>query len=180
MNDKEKEIANRFGEPDLAGRVITLNEARGYHINYLETGPHIIAKVGGIEKIVHSFFLDRQDLELLYPLADNGIRIYFCKDDAAQDYINLIAVPVGDDDHNDIRTVVAANNSVAIINTLEPCPPICPPAFSENDLNCRKKDGVFYWLRPNDITQDQKTWFSKGSPTPIPIPADKPQEPYEE
>ncbi len=171
MENQKKE----FGMHTLSRR-IPLEEARTSHINYLEHGPHIYAKVGGQEKIVHSFLLNRDNLEALYSLAENGLRLYLCRNDVTKNYINIIAVPVKNDNDNNVRTILS-DGQVAITNTLEPCPNICSLEFSENDLNCRKSEGAFYWLKPNNETEG-KVWFRVLEDAVE--PTDKPEGPYEE
>jgi len=159
-----------------ASQPITLDRAREYHINYLETGPWIEANVGGSVQKVHSFIIERDDLETLHTYGTHGVRLYFCKENAGQAYVNIIAVPVITGGDLDVKSDIGGGYP-PIINTLEPCPNICPPAFTEHDLNCRKKTGGdFYWLKPNHAIGGN-AWFKAND---MSVAHPKPSPPYDE
>lgn len=140
---------------------IDLNEARLRHINYLEQGPHIYVAMGpkpGDEQILHSLRIDQDDLDLLYRNARQGIRLHFCRE--ASGMLNVIAVPVGED--NSLVIDIDPERRVRpIVNTLEPCPTLCPPPFSETSMNCWMTDELPCWVDPND-EQDGRIWFRRG------------------
>lgn len=149
-------------QPPNGGIPITLPEARRRHIGYLQHGPHLFVangkEISGDEKILHSLHINQEDLELLYRNAKNGIRLHLCREDSGM--LNIIAVPVceegqlviDEDPERGIRPIV---------NTLEPCPSLCTPLFSEKNLNCWvSEDGQRTWVDPND-EQDGKIWFVK-------------------
>lgn len=141
---------------------IGLNEARRRHINYLEQGPHVYVtgnlKKPGEEKILHSLCIDQKDLDLLYRSAKGGIRLHFCREDNG--LLNVIAVPIGEDDSL-IIDIDPELRVRPIVNTLEPCPTLCPPMFSETSMNCWAVDEQCAWVDPND-EQEGKIWFRRG------------------
>lgn len=141
---------------------ISLEQARTRHLRYLEHGPHIYTSQDGEQpgdqQIIHSLSLNQEDLDFLYRRAVQGIRLHFCKEESG--FLNIIAVPIGEDGHLDID-VDEETRVRPIINTLEPCPSLCAPLFSETGMNCWEQDGVAYWMDPN-AEQDGKVWFRRG------------------
>lgn len=141
---------------------ISLIQARTRHLRYLEHGPHIYTSMGGEQpedqQIIHSLSLNQEDLDFLYKRAAQGIRLHFCKEESG--FLNIIAVPIGNDGHLDID-IDQDTRIRPIINTLEPCPSLCAPLFSETGMNCWEQDGVCYWMDPNN-PQDGKVWFYRG------------------
>lgn len=148
--------------PSNGGLPIGLSEARRRHISYLENGPHLYVSAGGKEpeeeKILHSLCITQQDLNLLYRNAKQGIRLHLCREDNGM--VNIVVVPIGVD-NNLVIDVDPELRVRPIVNTLEPCPSLCPPLFSETSMNCWIVDNEHVWLDPND-EQGEKVWFRKG------------------
>ncbi|WP_162902976.1 hypothetical protein [Taibaiella koreensis] len=141
---------------------ISLQEARSRHLEYLEHGPYVYTPVEKSMaeelKVLHSFSINQDDLELLYKYAEQGIRLHFCRE--ASGNLNIIAAPIGK--NGELNLGDAGTQKAPIVNTLEPCPSICAPLFSETSLNCWPENEKYYWMDPNDIQED-KMWFCKGA-----------------
>jgi len=162
MNDTQipaQIVMQLTGKTDIP---ISLLHARTRHLRYLEHGPHIYTSTNREQRedqqIIHSLSLNQEDLDFLYKRAVQGIRLHFCREESG--FLNIIAVPIGENGHLDID-IDEDTRMRPIINTLEPCPSLCAPLFSESGLNCWEHEGVYYWMDPNN-PQDDKVWFFKG------------------
>jgi hypothetical protein len=148
--------------PPSSGTPITLMDARSRHLEYLEHGPYIFTsptdEVAGDEKIIHSFSINQDDLELLFANASEGVRLHFCREESGN--LNIIAVPIGKDGELNIKEDTK-KHLFPIVNTLEPCPSLCSKLFSKSSLNAWVENDQYFWLDPND-EQDGKTWFVEG------------------
>lgn len=145
------EIAN-ITVPDIFWHLysdpVTVKYATNHHMDYLNS-KEVIYHPGSTEAL-RSFFLDYEDLKLLYSKADpsTGVRIYLGvnKDGSGKDSINLILVPTDKYKENIL-------NNYEIVNTLSPCPKDCPTQTgagklnSKNDLNydAAGAGGDYHW-----------------------------------
>ncbi|PSK94197.1 hypothetical protein [Taibaiella chishuiensis] len=158
MSKIKKQDKVVFQMSSTANIPISLEEARTRHIKYLEHGPYIYtAQQDDPEsepKILHSFAINQDDLELLVKYAEQGIRLHFCKE--ASGALNIIAAPIGKDGRLNLGDPELKKKP--IVNTLEPCPSLCAPLFSRNSLNSWCEKDQYYWLDPNE-KRDGKDWF---------------------